>query len=179
LFHTANRQRKEFPEAPGKYTEVHFPGGSREKPGGSRVWAEVGRNWLSLFCRPIHPPLGTCIDPFSNGYPMGAPHPPALFATTCGPSGREAAREICRPGGQQRTGAWLREQWRLGAQCLKPGSGDGLAARGCRPRPIAAQEVEATAWVECGDDDLAFFRAGRRSHRASSSGRRRPGPLIP
>jgi hypothetical protein len=52
----ANRQRKEFSEALGKYTEVHFPGGSRKKPGGSGVWVEFGRNWLSLFCRPIHPP---------------------------------------------------------------------------------------------------------------------------
>jgi hypothetical protein len=54
----AKWQNLKFPEAPAKYTYVHFPGGSREKPRGSGVWAEVGRNWLSLFCRPIHPPLG-------------------------------------------------------------------------------------------------------------------------
>jgi hypothetical protein len=111
-----------------------------------------------------------------NGYPMGAPHPPAPFSTTCGPCGREDAREICRHVDQQGMGAWRREQRRLGAQCQRPGSGGGLAAWG--RRPIAAQEVAAVAWVGCGDGDLAFFRAGRRSHRALSSERRRPGPLI-
>jgi hypothetical protein len=45
---------------------VHFPGGSRENPGGSGVWAELDRNWLNLFCSPIHPPLGHLHWSFQN-----------------------------------------------------------------------------------------------------------------
>jgi hypothetical protein len=46
LYSTENQQRKEFPEAPGKYIEVHFSGGSREKPevpGSEQKLVEIGR----------------------------------------------------------------------------------------------------------------------------------------
>jgi hypothetical protein len=112
-----------FPESSSK---IHLSAFSRRfqgKLGGSGVWEELGKNWLSLFCRPIHPPLGHLHWSFQSRHgsggggsaaPMGSlstvarrggPRPPKSQPSPPRGSGSCVSQGATGPGARRPTGS--------------------------------------------------------------------------